>query len=140
MHPITVTESATHTQTLMRSKIHDDTVKSLVLTLKIVSSWENQMKYLCRHALSTDCDLSKAPRRRTDGAIVLDMDFYVVKLYTETGSTKLVRRRSGNIERQFRINMGKLPIGYRQAFLSFLGPQDAQSPVLCKEGCHKIEH
>ena len=73
----------------------------------------------CRHALSTDCDLSKAPRRRTDGAIVLDTDFYVAKLYTQDGEAKLIKRESGNVERQFRVYMGKLPIGYRSGLLPF---------------------
>lgn len=67
----------------------------------------------CRHALSTDCNLSKAPRRRTDGAIVVDTDFYVVQLYTVDGATKLIKRKSGSVERQFRVTMGKLPVGYR---------------------------
>lgn len=85
----------------------------------------NQRLLFCvnRHALSTDCDLSKAPRRRTDGAIVLDTDFYVTKLYTTDGGVKLIKRQSGNVERQHRIKMGNLPIGYRSAHLSaFISP------------------
>lgn len=69
--------------------------------------------FLFRHALSTDCDLSKAPRRRTDGAIVLDTDFYVIKLYTTDGDCKLLKRKSGQVERQHRVNLGLLPIAYR---------------------------
>lgn len=69
--------------------------------------------FLSRHALSTDCDLSKAPRRRTDGAIVLDSEFYTVKLYTSDGGVKLISRKNGSVERQIRINLGQVPIGYR---------------------------
>ena len=67
--------------------------------------------------LSTDCDLGKAPRRRTDGAIVLDSEFYTAKLYTADGGVKLIKRKSGAVERQHRVNSGKLPIGYRWATL-----------------------
>ena len=67
----------------------------------------------CSHALSTDCDLSKAPRRCTDGSIVLDTDFYTVRLYAKDGGVKLLRRASGAVERQLRVNMGQLPIAYR---------------------------
>lgn len=70
-------------------------------------------KFSGRHALSTDCDLSKAPRRRTDGAIVLDTEFYTAKLYSTDGGCKLLRRGTGEFERQHRVNMGKLPIAYR---------------------------
>ena len=76
----------------------------------------NRRLDICRHALSTDCDLSKAPRRRTDGAIVLDTEFYVTKFYTTDGGVKMIKRQSGSIERQYRVNMGKLPIGYRSDF------------------------
>lgn len=73
--------------------------------------------YYCKfsgsHALSTDCDLSKAPRRRTDGAIVLDTEFYAVRLYAKEGGVKLLKRASGAVERQVRVNIGQLPIAYR---------------------------
>jgi len=70
-------------------------------------------KYSGSHALSTDCDLSKAPRRRTDGSIVLDTEFYAVRLYAKEGAVKLLKRASGAVERQLRVNMGQLPIAYR---------------------------
>ena len=64
--------------------------------------------------MSTECDLSKAPRRQTDGAVVLDTEFYAYKLYNSSeGDAKLIARKNGAIERQYRVNLGKLPIGYR---------------------------
>jgi uncharacterized protein len=36
-----------------------------------------------------------------------------VKHYGEDGGVKLLRRRSGALEKQYRINIGKLPIAYR---------------------------
>ena len=38
---------------------------------------------------------------------------YQVKLYTTEGGTKLIKRKSGAIERQYRQNVGKLPVAYR---------------------------
>ena len=69
--------------------------------------------YPSRHVLSTECDLSKAPRRKTDGSIVLDTEFYAVKLYAKEGGSKLIRRRSGAVERQLGVFLNKLPIAYR---------------------------
>lgn len=78
-------------------------------------SKERKQKELvsCRHVLSTECDLSKAPRRKTDGSIVLDTEFYAVKLYTAAGGIKFIKMRNGAVEKQVRVNIGKLPIGYR---------------------------
>lgn len=50
-------------------------------------------KYSGKHALTTDCNLAAAPRRRTDHAIVLDTQAHLAKLYTTDGGTKLLRRR-----------------------------------------------
>lgn len=50
-------------------------------------------KYSGKHALTTDCNLAAAPRRRTDHAIVLDTQAHLAKLYTSDGGTKLLRRR-----------------------------------------------
>lgn len=51
-------------------------------------------KYSGKHILTTDCDLSKAPRRRTDHALVIDTDKYTVRLYNHAdGGEKLLRRR-----------------------------------------------
>lgn len=70
-------------------------------------------KYSGKHVMTTDCNLSKAPRRSTDHALVLDTQEYTVKLYTQDGGVKLLRRRSGAVERQLRLNSGKLPVAYR---------------------------
>jgi hypothetical protein len=52
-------------------------------------------------------------RNRTDGSIVLDTSKYIFKLYTTDGGVKLLKRRSGQLERQYRQNIGKLPVAYR---------------------------
>lgn len=39
-----------------------------------------------------DIDLKKLPRRRTDGAYVVDTTEHTVKLYTEDGGVRLVKR------------------------------------------------
>lgn len=70
-------------------------------------------KYSGKHALTTDCNLATAPRRRTDHALVLDTQAFLVKLYTTDGGAKLLRRKSGEVERQIRYNVGKLPVAYR---------------------------
>ncbi|EFN56584.1 hypothetical protein CHLNCDRAFT_34979 [Chlorella variabilis] len=70
-------------------------------------------KYSGKHAMTTDCNLSKAPRRATDHALVLDTQEHMVKLYTQDGGAKLLRRRNGNVERQLRLCVGKLPVAYR---------------------------
>ena len=70
-------------------------------------------KYSGRHALTTDCNLAKAPRRRTDQAAVIDTKKHSVKLYTTDGGMKLVKRKAGAIEKQYRFNVGRLQIGYR---------------------------
>lgn len=70
-------------------------------------------KYSGRHALTTDCNLNTAPRRRTDHALVIDTARHTAKLYTSDGGVKLLRRRGGAVEKQYRVHVGKLPIGYR---------------------------
>lgn len=52
-------------------------------------------------------------KRRTDGSTVLDTAAYTYKLYTVDGGVKVLKRRSGQIEKQYRQNAGKLPIAYR---------------------------
>lgn len=70
-------------------------------------------KYSGRHALTTDCNLSAAPRRRADHSLVVDTAKFTAKLYTSDGGVKLLRRRAGGVEKQYRVNVGKLPVGYR---------------------------
>lgn len=36
-----------------------------------------------------------------------------MKLYTTDGGTKFLKRRSGAVEKQYRLNVGKLPVAYR---------------------------
>jgi uncharacterized protein YggU (UPF0235/DUF167 family) len=70
-------------------------------------------KYSGRHALTTDCNLAAAPRRRTDHSLVIDTSKYTAKLYTVDGGVKFLRRDSGTVEKQYRVAVGKLPVGYR---------------------------
>lgn len=70
-------------------------------------------KYSGLHTLTTNCNLSKAPRRRTDGSRVIDTRTFTAKLYTSDGGNKLIKRQSGAIEKQYRYNIGKLPVAYR---------------------------
>lgn len=51
--------------------------------------------------------------RRTDGSIALDTAAYTYKLYTVDGGIKVLKRKNGQIEKQYRQNIGKLPIAYR---------------------------
>lgn len=116
-------------------------------------------KHSGRHVMTTDCDLSAAPRRATDHALVIDTSSHTLKLYnTQDGGEKLIRRRcgagdgapawwspsagagprsrvlagkplpsfrarcadpapwnpcrSGDVERQYRVRTGPLPIAY----------------------------
>jgi hypothetical protein len=57
-------------------------------------------------------DIDTLPRRRTDGARILDKSQHVLKMYTTDGGCKLLRRSNGSIERQYRLNLGVLPIAY----------------------------
>eukprot|EP01023_Acetabularia_acetabulum_P065017 TRINITY_DN8557_c0_g1_i1.p3 TRINITY_DN8557_c0_g1~~TRINITY_DN8557_c0_g1_i1.p3 ORF type:complete len:237 (+),score=29.73 TRINITY_DN8557_c0_g1_i1:134-844(+) len=75
--------------------------------------------YYCRYsgqlALTTDCDLEKLPRRRTDCSHILDTNTHMLKLYTQRQQQPtFVQRTDGEIERQYRENLmqGDLPIGY----------------------------
>ncbi|KAL0042663.1 hypothetical protein WJX79_007234 [Trebouxia sp. C0005] len=51
--------------------------------------------------------------RVTDGARVIDTKIFTAKLYTTEGGSKLIKRQSGNVEKQYRYNIGKLPVAYR---------------------------
>ena len=59
------------------------------------------------HLLTTDADLdderSPLPRRRTDGALVLDETKHTVRLYLVDGGVKVVSRRGGVREKQLRL-------------------------------------
>lgn len=70
-------------------------------------------KYSGRHVLTTDCNLDRAPKRRTDKSAVIDTEKHQVKIYAREAGPKFIKRRNGAIEKQLRINCGKLPVGYR---------------------------
>ncbi|KAK9795516.1 hypothetical protein WJX73_003528 [Symbiochloris irregularis] len=70
-------------------------------------------KYSGKHALTTDCDLGGAPRRRTDSSRVIDTEKFTVRLYTTDGGVKVLQRRDGRFEKQYRQLVGKLPVAYR---------------------------
>lgn len=69
-------------------------------------------RYSGKHAFTTDVDIYSLPRRRTDGAYILDRAKHDLKLYTSDGGTKLLRRADGSVERQHRLNVGSLPVAY----------------------------
>lgn len=69
-------------------------------------------KFTGRHAFTIDCDINKLARRRTDGARIVATEEHTIKLYTTEGPTKLIKRHNGKIERQYRLHVGVLPIGY----------------------------
>lgn len=47
---------------------------------------------LARYLLGADADINKLPRRRTDGARIVDTDVHTIKLYTSDGGVKLIKR------------------------------------------------
>ncbi|KAF5838221.1 hypothetical protein DUNSADRAFT_3201 [Dunaliella salina] len=48
-------------------------------------------KYTGKHAFTIDTDINKLPRRRTDGARIVDTGAHSIKLYTTPGGSKLIR-------------------------------------------------
>jgi hypothetical protein len=77
-----------------------------------------------RAAFITDADVDALPRRRADGAAILDTTRYTWRPFGEakqgaaappppTTAAKLVRRADGSVERQFRLCVGPLPFAYR---------------------------
>lgn len=73
------------------------------------------------HALTLSADLATLPRRRTDGAIIVDTKATGARLYVQDGGVNVVKRRGGRREVQHRVAVGGVPIGYRAA---------ADSPLL----------
>lgn len=48
----------------------------------------------CTPGFSADCDINKLPRRRTDGARIVDEEEHTIKLYTSDGGVKLIKRQA----------------------------------------------
>jgi len=48
----------------------------------------------------TDTDINKLPRRRTDGARIVDTEEHSIKLYTTPGGSKLIKRCEPYAEQQ----------------------------------------
>jgi hypothetical protein len=59
-----------------------------------------------------DVDIDTLPRRRADNSRILDQSKHTVRLYTSDGGVKLLRRKDGAVERQHRLNVGRLPVAY----------------------------
>mmetsp|Transcript_7377 Transcript_7377/g.14786 ORF Transcript_7377/g.14786 Transcript_7377/m.14786 type:complete len:221 (+) Transcript_7377:432-1094(+) len=73
-------------------------------------------KYSGNHALTTNVNLATAQRRRTDHSLIIDTQGsgVVVKLYAKDGvDVVYVKRENGGTERQYRVMMDDVPIGYR---------------------------
>ena len=74
--------------------------------------------YYCKYSgdpvLITDAELGKLPKRRTDGARVLDTEKYTVRLKAQPEvKAKLIKREGGKLEKQYRYLMGDLPVCYK---------------------------
>ena len=66
------------------------------------------------HVLTTDAVLASLPRRRTDGAAVLDTARFVLRLMGKEEGVKYLRRGDGQLERQLRhATAAGLVYGYR---------------------------
>jgi len=44
---------------------------------------------------------------------VIDTHRHTIKLYATDGGTKFLKRRSGTVEKQYRVNVGRLSVAYR---------------------------
>lgn len=62
--------------------------------------------------MTTNIDIGVLPRRNTDKSYILDCSSHKVKLYTTDGEIRCVKR-GDKVEKQFRINIGELPVGYK---------------------------
>ncbi|KMZ67440.1 hypothetical protein ZOSMA_268G00090 [Zostera marina] len=61
-------------------------------------------KYCASHVLITDTRLQKMPRRKTDGAYVLDKGKYLARLNVTQAGKVILKRGEGKVERQYRMN------------------------------------
>ena len=74
--------------------------------------------YYCKYSgdpvLITVRSWGKLPKRRTDGARVLDTEKYTVRLKAQPEvKAKLIKREGGKLEKQYRYLMGNLPVCYK---------------------------
>eukprot|EP00951_Prasinocladus_malaysianus_P046746 scaffold647910_cov38-Prasinocladus_malaysianus.AAC.1 len=53
------------------------------------------------------------PIRPADNSLVLDTNKFMARTYTSDGGVKIVKRKDGKLERQYRLNIGRLPVAYR---------------------------
>lgn len=53
------------------------------------------------------------PIRPADNSRVLDTNKFMARVYGEESGTKVLRRKDGKLERQYRLSIGRLPIAYR---------------------------
>ncbi len=67
---------------------------------------------------------------------MLDTAAYTYKLYTVDGGVKVLKRKSGQIEKQYRQNAGKLPIAYRSD--PYVPTRNDRSRVACVL-CYNIQ-
>lgn len=63
---------------------------------------------------------------------MIDTQRYTVRLYTSSGGVKMIRRHTGAIERQYRLNIGKLPVAYRCGALRWQRRQNTLFPASCR--------
>ncbi len=73
-------------------------------------------KFSGEHVLTTTADISALPRRRTDGALMLDLRAHPTRVLAETSATTIaVRGKDGTYEKRRRVTLGDVPVGYRDA-------------------------
>mmetsp|Transcript_11992 Transcript_11992/g.33731 ORF Transcript_11992/g.33731 Transcript_11992/m.33731 type:complete len:232 (+) Transcript_11992:176-871(+) len=82
-------------------------------TLKEQQVFVYYCKYSGKHALTTDVDLALLPLRPADSSRVMDTNKFMCKVYADDGGLKVIRRKSGKLEKQYRLNIGRLPVAYR---------------------------
>jgi hypothetical protein len=71
-------------------------------------------KYCGDHVLITDAVLGQLPKRKTDGARVLDTEKFTVRLKAEAEvKAKLIKRANGKLEKQYRYTCGEVPVCYK---------------------------
>jgi len=74
-------------------------------------------KFCGQHVMTSTCDdLSALPRRRTDGALMLDLARHPTRILAALDAEVVaVRGRDGTYEKRQRARCGTTPVGYRDA-------------------------